>query len=130
MSVIVFLGLCAVLAGFDWKRRTVPRIVPIVGTVLAGALAVSLPVLVTGSVIGFVIALVADLPMGDVAVGAMLGAWLGAEDIILVWIVALLIGNMIWAAWEDRFINWPGEWPFTPLLLVPACAMVLIKGGW
>lgn len=127
MSVLVFLGLCALLALFDWKHRAVPRAVPIVGTIIAGALTVWSPL---GIVVGIVVALLADLPMGDVAVGGMLGAWLGVEATLLVWILALLVGNIIWALWEDRMIDWPGEWPFTPLLLVPACAIVLAQGGW
>lgn len=127
MSVLVFLGLCALLALFDWKHRAVPRAVPIVGTIIAGALTVWSPL---GIVAGVVVALLADLPMGDVAVGGMLGAWLGVEATLLVWVLALLVGNLIWALWEDRMIDWPGEWPFTPLLLVPACAIVLAQGGW
>lgn len=127
MSVLVFLGLCTLLALFDWKHRAVPRAVPIIGTVLAASLAVWSPL---GIVVGVVVALLADLPMGDAAVGGMLGAWLGVETTLLVWILALLVGNIIWALWEDRMIDWPGEWPFTPLLLVPACAIVLAQGGW
>jgi len=127
MSVLIFVGLCALVALFDWKQRAIPRAVPIVGVVIAGGLAVWSPL---GIVVGVVAALLADLPLGDVAVGGMLGAWLGVEATLLVWVLALLVGNVIWALWEDRFIDWPGEWPFTPLLLVPACAIVLAKGGW
>lgn len=129
MSVLVFLGLCVVLACCDWKHRAVPRAVPLLGVVLAGVmLGVPLVTLIGGVVTGFAVALVADLPMGDVAVGGMLGAWLGVEATLLVWLLALMVGNIIWALWEDRMIEWPGEWPFTPLLLVPACAIVLVTG--
>lgn len=128
MSVSIFLSLCALVALFDWKYRAVPRAVPIVGAVLAGTMLGGWAIL--GIVVGFVVALLADLPAGDAAVGAMLGAWLGVEATLLAWIIALLAGHIIWAAWEDRMIDWPGEWPFTPLLLVPACAIVLVQGGW
>jgi len=81
-----------------------------------------------GIVVGAVVALLADLPMGDAATAGMIGAWLGMEHTLLVWIIALLAGNVIWALWEDRLIDWPGDWPFTPLLLIPACAIVLGRG--
>lgn len=126
MSVLVFLGLCALVALCDWKHRAVPRALPILGATLAGVFVG--PWVFAGIVIGFVVALVADLPAGDVIVGGMLGAWLGIEGTLLTWVIALLAGNVIWALWEDRIIDWPGEWPFTPLLLVPACAIVLSRG--
>lgn len=129
MSVLVFLGLTAFLAYCDWRHRAVPRSVCMAGAALGMIFAPTAWYLV-GIVVGFAVALLADLPMGDVAVGGMLGAWLGIEHTLLVWVIALLAGNVIWAAWEDRLIDWPGEWPFTPLLLVPACAIVLTKGGW
>lgn len=128
MSVVIFLGLCALIVLCDWKHRAVPRALPILGAVLAGVLVG--PWIVPGVCVGIATAMLADLPLGDVAVGGMLGAWLGVEVTLLVWVLALLVGNIIWAAWEDRLINWPGEWPFTPLLLVPSCVIVLAKGGW
>lgn len=127
MSVLLFLGLAVVLAYCDWRKRTVPRIVCVGGAMLGMVFAPS-PWYLLGIVAGVVAGLLADLPMGDVAVGGMLGAWLGVEAIMLTWVLALLVGNVIWAAWEDQLIGWPGEWPFTPLLLVPACAIVLGKG--
>ena len=129
MSVLVFLGLAAFLAYCDWRHRAVPRIVCVGGVVL-GTLFAPSPWYVTGIVVGAVIGMLAGLPSGDVMVGAMLGSWLGIEGTVLAWIVALLAGHIVWALWEDRMIDWPGEWPFTPLLLVPACAIVLVKGGW
>jgi prepilin signal peptidase PulO-like enzyme (type II secretory pathway) len=129
MSVLVFLGVAAFLTVCDWRHRAVPRSVCVAGTALGMIFAPSLWYLV-GVVIGFTIALLADLPTGDVAVGGMIGAWLGIDGTLLAWMVALLTGHLIWACWESRWINWPGEWPFTPLLLVPACAIVLVKGGW
>ena len=128
MSVLIFLGLCALLALFDWKHRAVPRILPVLGTVLAAVVLERWAIL--GLLAGVVVGVVADLPAGDVMVGGMIGAWLGVEGTLLTWILALLVGNIIWAMWEDRMIDWPGEWPFTPLLLVPACVIVLTKGGW
>lgn len=128
MSVAIFFGLCALVGLCDWKHRAVPRALPILGVTLAGVFLGKW--VFAGIAAGFVVALVAGLPTGDVAVGAMLGAWLGVEATLLVWIVALLAGNIVWAMWEDRMINWPGEWPFTPLLLVPSCVIVLAKGGW
>lgn len=126
MSVLIFLGLCALLALFDWKHRAVPRILPVLGTVLAAVVLERWAIL--GLLAGVVVGVVADLPAGDVMVGGMLGAWLGVEGTLLAWIIALLAGNIVWAMWEDRMIDWPGEWPFTPLLLVPACAIVLGRG--
>lgn len=126
MPVLVFLGLCGLLALFDYQHRAVPRMLPLLGTVLAAVFLERWAIL--GLLAGVVVGLVADLPAGDVMVGGMLGAWLGIEGTLLTWIVALLAGNIIWAMWEDRMIDWPGEWPFTPLLLVPACAIVLGKG--
>lgn len=128
MSVAIFLGLCGLVALCDWKHRAVPRMLPVIGTIFAGIFLAKWAVL--GVVIGCAVALLADLPPGDVMVGGMLGAWLGVEGTLLAWIVALLAGNIVWAMWEDRLINWPGEWPFTPLLLVPSCVIVLAKGGW
>lgn len=129
MSVLVFLGLAAFLAYCDWRHRAVPRFVCVGGAAL-GMVFAPTPWYLIGVVIGFTVALLADLPLGDVAVGGMLGAWLGIEGTLLTWLLALLVGNIVWAMWEDRLINWPGEWPFTPLLLAPACAIVLTKGGW
>lgn len=131
MSVVIFLGLAALLALCDYKHRAVPRALPILGIVLASVF-VNAPILglIAGSLVGSAVAIMADLPLGDVMVATMLGTWLGVESILLVWVLALLMGNIIWAMHEDRLINWPGEWPFTPLLLVPACVIVVAQGGW
>lgn len=131
MSVLVFVGLAMLLMLCDWKHRAIPRAVPIIGAVVAAWSLPGSPLALVGSIaVGIVVALLADLPAGDMATGGMIGAWLGIESTLIVWVLALAVGNVIWAAWEDRLINWPGEWPFTPLLLVPACVIVLAKGGW
>lgn len=130
ISSMLFLGLCGVILCFDWQRRTIPRSVPIIGAVLGGVMSgVSYPGVVGGVMIGFATAILADLPIGDAAVGGMLGAWLGIEGTIWTWMSALLAGQVVWAVWEHRWIDWPGDWPFTPFLLVPACAIVFSRGG-
>jgi prepilin signal peptidase PulO-like enzyme (type II secretory pathway) len=131
MSVLVFLGIAALLMLCDYKHRAVPRALPILGTILGAYLTGFSAVTITaGIALGCGIAFVADLPLGDMAVGGMLGAWFGWEGTLLLWLIALGLGNIVWLLWEDRFIDWPGEWPFTPLLLVPACVIVLAQGGW
>lgn len=125
MSVMIFLGLCVILAAYDWKHRAVPRFVPVVGIVSAALLISWSPL---GAVIGLGLAYVADVPLGDLAVSAMLGAWIGVEALLVTWIIATVGGIMVWTAWADHRIDWPGEWPFTPFLLVPACAIVLVQG--
>jgi hypothetical protein len=125
-----FLGLCVIASALDYRLRSIPRALPILGAILAGLFVSNLVDLVAGVVIGVGTGVVADLPHGDQAMGGMLGAWLGAEGIIVTWILALLLGHVLWVLWDERMIDWPGEWPFIPFLTVPACVIVLLKGGW
>lgn len=132
-AVPVFLILAAALAACDWQRRAVPRAVVLVGAALGAYFSppTTWSVLLTvmlGIVAGFMVALAAGLPSGDAAVGGMLGAWLGVELTLVVWSVALAWALLVWTLWEARRIDWPGEWPFTPFLLLPACVVLIGKG--
>lgn len=129
-AVPVFLLLAAALVACDWRRRAVPRMVVIVGVALGWVIdtTVGPGEAVAGLVAGALIGLVADLPGGDVAVGGMLGVWLGVTGVLVTWTAALAAALCLWGLWGSRRIDWPGEWPFTPFLFLPACAVLIGKG--
>lgn len=122
---VVFLGLAGAVAIMDYYRRAVWRAVPIVGALIGFWCWPEWSWL--GLLAGGAIPVVAGLPLGDVWVGAMLGGWLGLTGTIGVWFVALVAGLVVWIGYHEGWWAWPGDWPFTPFVLLPACAIVLAQ---
>lgn len=126
LSVPVFLALAGTVAVMDYYRRAVWRAIPIIGSLIGFWIWPEWSWL--GLVLGLTVPMVADLPLGDVWVGAMLGGWLGVTGTLLVWTFALSCGLGAWIGYREGWWAWPGDWPFTPFVLVPACAIVLTGG--
>lgn len=129
-ALLTFLALLGLMTVFDVRYRMVPVLFFGFGIGLAVGM-IPLTLSVIGAVVGYGVGLLADLPWGDRFAGVLLGLWLGWESVLFIWFAALLAGLLTWLLWEDGFIaDFPGDWPFIPYLTVPACAIVLAKGGW
>ena len=128
-ALLTFLALCGLMTVFDVRYRMVPVLFFGFGIGLAIGM-MPLAFSAVGAGVGYLVALLADLPLGDRFAGVFFGIWLGWEAALMIWFAALLAGLLTWCLWEDRRVEWPGEWPFIPYLTIPACAIVLAKGGW
>lgn len=109
----------------DHVRRAIWRPLPVIGLALAWQWSTDWSW--WGIMLGAALPMLSGLPIGDVWVGAMLGSWIGLTGIVFAWTFAHGAGIMLWCCYQYGVIGWPGDWPFTPFVIIPALIYTLIR---